>query len=244
MLKQTILMIVLVPFAVAYGQDSSNTNSAAITGLQPEKWTWVPFADAKCRDGSSTGIAINPHPDSDKLMIFLQGGGACFNAATCADNPSSFSAADFAALDVPACGSQEEVPHGCISVNNGILDRTNPANPVKDWSYVFVPYCTGDVHGGNNPAGTVAGIAGTQQFVGYFNMGLYLARLLPTFPGITRVLLTGVSAGGFGSVAAYGPVSRAFPSAQVDMLDDSGPPMSAPYFAACLQDLQRQTWGL
>ena len=240
MLKRSILAIVLVPFALACGHDTSNTNSAIITGLQPEKWTWVPFADAKCRDGSSTGIAVNPSSGSDKLMIFLQGGGACFNATTCAGNPSSFSAADFAALDV-VCVSQD---HKCSSVNNGILDRTNPANPVKDWNYVFVPYCTGDVHGGNNPTGTVAGVTGTQQFVGYANMGLYLARLAPTFSGATRVLLTGVSAGGFGSVAAYAPVARAFASAQVDLIDDSGPPMVDPYFAGCLQDLQRQTWGL
>ena len=94
MLKRSILTIVLVPFALACGHDTSNTNSAIITGLQPEKWTWVPFADAKCRDGSSTGIAVNPSSGSDKLMIFLQGGGACFNATTCAGNPSSFSAAD------------------------------------------------------------------------------------------------------------------------------------------------------
>jgi hypothetical protein len=246
-LKKTILMIGLVPLAVACGHDPSssnnNNNSLAITGLQAEKWTWVPFADAKCRDGSSTGIAVNPSHGSDKLMIFLQGGGACFNATTCGGNPSSFSAADFTALDV-VCSDEEEAGHKCNSVNSGILDRSNPANPVKDWNYVFVPYCTGDVHGGNNPAGSVAGVAGTQQFVGYVNIGLYLARLVPTFPGATRVLLTGVSAGGFGSVAAYEPVARAFASAQIDMIDDSGPPMSDPYFAGCLQDLQRQTWGL
>ena len=30
----------------------------------------------------------------------------------------------------------------------GIFDFTNAANPVKDWSGVYVPYCTGDVHFG------------------------------------------------------------------------------------------------
>jgi len=241
MLKKKLLTIALVPLAVACDRDSSNTNSAAITGLHANQWTWVPFADAKCRDGSSTGIAINLGSNSDKLMIFLQGGGACFNATTCTGNPSSFAAADFGALDVVCTGSED---HKCTNVNSGILDRTNPTNPVKDWNYVFVPYCTGDVHGGNNPVGTVPGVAGTQQFVGYANIGLYLARLAPTFPSTKRVLLTGVSAGGFGSVAAYGPIARAFASAQVDMVDDSGPPMSDPYLAGCLQDLWRQTWGL
>ncbi len=60
MLKKTLLTIALVPLAVACGHDpSSNNNSAGITGLQPDKWTWVPFADAKCRDGSPTGNGVN-----------------------------------------------------------------------------------------------------------------------------------------------------------------------------------------
>ena len=31
-----------------------------------------------------------------------------------------------------------------------LLDRTNPQNPVRDRSMLFVPYCTGDVHSGSN----------------------------------------------------------------------------------------------
>jgi hypothetical protein len=32
----------------------------------------------------------------------------------------------------------------------GFLDRTNPHNPVRDWSMLFVPHCTDDVHSGSN----------------------------------------------------------------------------------------------
>ena len=32
----------------------------------------------------------------------------------------------------------------------GLLDRTNPHNPVRDRSMLFVPYCTDDVHSGSN----------------------------------------------------------------------------------------------
>jgi hypothetical protein len=32
----------------------------------------------------------------------------------------------------------------------GLLDRANPQNPVRDWSLLFVPYCTGDVHSASN----------------------------------------------------------------------------------------------
>ena len=29
---------------------------------------------------------------------------------------------------------------------SGLLDLDDPRNPVRNWSIVFVPYCTGDVH--------------------------------------------------------------------------------------------------
>jgi hypothetical protein len=195
------------------------------------QWTWVPFADAKCRDGSTTGIGVNINPASTKVMIFLEGGGACFNAITCGQNPSSFGDADFAKW-TPGRGV------------NGVFNRTDAANPVKDWSWVYVPYCTGDVHGGNNPTGTVSGISATQAFVGYVNVGLYLDRVVPTFPSATYVLLTGVSAGGFGAGANYPQVAKAFGSIPVDMLDDSGPYMQDPYAATCLQAQLKTLWGL
>ena len=94
-----------------------------------------------CRDGSSTGFGINPSNASKKLMIFLEGGGACFNAVTCLVNPSAFSGNNYT-------GSSA-----------GIFNRADIANPVKDWNFVDVPYCTGDVHAGNNPNGSVPGQA-------------------------------------------------------------------------------------
>ena len=35
---------------------------------------------------------------------------------------------------------------------SGIFDLADPRNAVRDWSMVFVPYCTGDVHSGSNTA--------------------------------------------------------------------------------------------
>ena len=82
-----------------------------------------------------------------------------------------------------------------------------------------MPYCTGDVHAGNNPQGVIDTLK-PQQFVGYVNMGLYLKRIVPTFPGMTQVLLTGVSAGGFGALANYVQVAKEFDPIPVSLLDD------------------------
>jgi hypothetical protein len=213
--------------------DAAPAVATPITGLSNDAWTWVPFDNAFCRDGSTTGIGVNVHPGATKLMIFLQGGGACFDALTCLDNPSTFGAADFASL----------MPDGGAA-SPGVFDRSDPANPVSDWNYVFVPYCTGDVHSGNQPNGMVPGLTTTQLFVGYANIGAFLARIVPTFPSQTQVLLTGVSAGGFGAAANYIHVARAFGTVPVTLFDDSGPMMDSPYVATCLSQDWVQTWAL
>ncbi len=53
---------------------------------------------------------------------------------------------------------------------------------------------------------------------------------------MTKVLLTGISAGGFGAAANYPQVARAFAPVPVYDLDDSGPPGAEdPYLPKCLQ---------
>jgi hypothetical protein len=215
--------------------DAPASDTAPIAGLTAGVWTWVPFPRAVCRDGSSTGVGINLGT-SNHLMLFLEGGGACFNSATCGGNPSSFSEMSF---NTRVASILDE-----FSVKTGILDRTNAANPVKDWSFVYVPYCTGDFHAGNTVT-TVPGVSGLpQHFVGYVNIGLYLDRLVPTFHDATQVLLAGLSAGGFGAALNYARVAEAFGATPVTLLDDSGPFMEDPYFATCLQDDVRALWDL
>lgn len=221
----------------ASGYKPVDGGDAVLTQVTPETWTWVPFAGARCRDGSTTGIGINFNPASTNLVIFLEGGGACFNGLTCSTNPSKFGPADFSGRFPSASDG------GTPQTGNGILDR-NQANPVKDWSFVYVPYCTGDIHAGNNPSVTVPNVPGTQAFVGYNNVDLYLQRIVPTFKTATQVLLTGISGGGFGAAANYFHVQRAFGAVPVDLIDDSGPWMEDPYLPVCIQDEVRSLWNL
>jgi hypothetical protein len=221
----SLMMSTAMSTAGCTGTDTSD--EPPLTGLTAMQWTWVDFPGALCRDGSATGIAVNMNPASTNLLINLQGGGACFNSVTCAGNPSHFGQADFKADQL-----------------GGILRRDDDANPFKDWNMVFVPYCTGDVHWGSNPSGQVTGVDGTQRFVGYANMGLYVNRLVPTFGKVARIVLAGESAGGVGALVNYVQVARAFDKVPVDLLDDSGPPLANPYLPTCLQQQERALWGL
>ena len=222
--------------------DGGDDAAAADAGVKPNTWTWIDVPGAKCRDGSSTGIGVNLNPASTKTVIFLEGGGACFNAATCGQNPSKFSGADFTSY--VAMGGPAGSSGGKSGTAFGILARADTKNPVKDWNMIYVPYCTGDIHGGNNPAGTVSGVAGTQLFVGRNNVKLALEQTKALVPATDKVLLTGASGGGFGALTAYDQVATFWEKIPVTMIDDSGPPMADPYLPSCMQTLVATLWGL
>jgi Pectinacetylesterase len=206
--------------------DPADPGSTALELGADDAWQWYPIAGAQCRDGSQAGFSVSPHAGSKKLLMFFEGGGACYDAQTCLVNPAL----------IPS----QTPPFGA----SGVFDRKNAENPFADWNVVYVPYCTGDVHAGANPNGQIPGVSGTQRFVGYTNVGLFLERLAPTFEGAEHVVIVGSSAGGFGSSANVPQVLRAFPGAKGNLINDSGPPMSSKYLPPCLQAKWRTSWGL
>ncbi|MEP0547009.1 MAG: pectin acetylesterase-family hydrolase [Rhodothermales bacterium] len=182
----------------------------ADAATNPGTWTFVETDGAKCRDGSDTGFGVRLQEGAENLMIYLEGGGACFNEQTCGSNRSSFDANDFAAL-------------AAARGNAGIFNTTLSGNPVSAWNMVYVPYCTGDVQGGNAPNAVVPGVPGMQQFVGHRNVGLYLDILDRYLEDADQVLLTGASAGGFGTLVNFAQVADTFEGADLTLYDDSGP---------------------
>src|SRR5688572_12467677 len=57
--------------------------STAPISVEDGIWTWVPFSDALCADGSTTGLGIHRNGDDKTLLLYLQGGGACWDAESC-----------------------------------------------------------------------------------------------------------------------------------------------------------------
>jgi hypothetical protein len=193
------------------------------------EWLWVDFPDAFCRDGTTTGIGVR-RGESANLVVFFEGGGACFNGFTCFANPHHFDGADFLEWSDKGGG-------------RGIFDATHADNPVRDWTAVYVPYCTGDVHAGDRRSVTIAEAPGEQRFAGYTNVDAFLRRVVPSFGAAPEVLVTGVSAGGFGAGFNFHRMARIFPG-KVTLLDDSGPVMRDTYLAPCLQAQWRAVWAL
>jgi Pectinacetylesterase len=73
--------------------------------------------------------------DPNKLVVFLQGGGGCFDERSCAVGSGWFDDSVTDADDPTHAG--------------GMLAMADPRNPFRDWSWVFVPSCGGDVHLGD-----------------------------------------------------------------------------------------------
>jgi hypothetical protein len=194
-------------------------------------WTYIEFPDSVCRDGSRAGISLSLRAPSKKLLIYLEGGIYCYEETFCAFNPSQ--------VDDLIFNSAKSAPSG------GIFDRENPQNPLRDWNIVYVPYCSGDGHGGTKrERSDVPGGPSGQYFSGQLNLEKFLKRVVPTFKDASDVLLTGISAGGFGVLQSLALVQRAFPWLKVRHVNDSGPPLTKNIFAACMQDKFRSLWGL
>lgn len=195
-----------------------------------DTWTWVDVPDSRCMNDTPTGFGVNIHEGATRVLIFMMGGNACFNDGTC-----------FITANADGYGSAKFTNESATQAP--LFDRSAASNYFSDWSYVFVPYCSGDVFAGTSGDTAVGG--SRYHFAGYGNVGQFLDRIVPTFDDATQVVLTGASAGGFGAMLNFERTQVAFGSGvDVVLLDDSGPPMANEYLAPCLQAHWRSTWGI
>jgi len=222
--------------AACGGQGTPGTSPPALPPLARNTWTWVDIPGTSCGDGSETGIGVNPG-DGPGLLVFLNGGGACFDYVTCfvgqAAGPGSFGRADFEALVA-------------ARVPGSILDRGDPSNPYRTMSLVFIPYCTGDVHGGDNLVDYPDASGGTHRWhhVGRVNVVTVLPWIVAAFPAASPLVVSGSSAGGYGALVNYDSFRRTYPAADAVLVDDSGPPLVGSDISPALRAVWVAAWRL
>ena len=197
-------------------------------------WTWVDFPESACDDGTPTGVGVNLNGSKD-LLVFLNGGGACWDYATCVVLNTS-SHGPFGATEFNAA-----VAKGIIG---SLLDRAAP-NPFASYNMVFVPYCTGDIHGGDNVITYTNGSdQKTIHHKGRANVTAYLTRLAATLPAGGKVVVSGSSAGGFGTYMTYDLFHHYFSGSKISLFDDSGPLLVADAIQPALRTSWYASWGL
>lgn len=163
------------------------------------QWVQVTLDEAvwgtRCGDGTPFAFWLRLAPSGSSaanVAVDLAGGGVCIFEADCLGVPPGL----FNALD-------DGQPGG------GYLNTTSAANPFRDWTMLYLPYCTQDVHIGGGTTSNFPGI--TVHRFGAVNVRAALRYLRDVLwaeldattaegfrPDLLRVLFAGESAGAFG----------------------------------------------
>lgn len=175
----------------------------------PGGWVQIQTGNGTgCAFGTPYSFFYREGTDAGLLLIYFQGGGACWDWVSCAGLFDSSVEADE------------------LSGYGGIFDNQNPRNPFREFEMVFVPYCTGDVHVGNITR-TYGDDPSVQPIShnGYHNVRAVLEWLSTRDIHPRTVVVAGASAGAYGALFYTPEIARQFSHAHIVMLGDSGVPL-------------------
>lgn len=176
-------------------------------GVQYEGRTF----DAICSDDSPYSFFVK-RGTVNKLLMYYQGGGACWDYASCKTIGTCDPNVNTAGTDNPD-----------IAPATGFNDRTNPNNPFKDWNIVFVSYCTCDVHWGENKQLYTGGQGPkTIEHMGFVNAKVAEKWAREHFLNPSEVFVTGSSAGAYGALLHGTLLHLVYPASQLNVLADAG----------------------
>ena len=170
-----------------------------------EYWDVIePGGETQCARETPYLFYVHDAGETDNLMIYFQGGGACWNAVSCREGGTFDDAVDGL-----------EITH-----YNGIFDFTNEANPILDYDIVFIPYCTADIHSGMSTVDFPGDI--TINYNGYTNAATVLDWVYENYDEPANLLITGSSAGAYGAIYHAPYILQQYPDAQSVVLGDGG----------------------
>lgn len=213
----------------------------------------APQTGAVCGNGSPYKFFVNRVPNTRNTIIYLEGGGACWDYASCTGQSG-----------IRGARNPDGIPNDYMSLLNPgaslvspFVVRLHPWTRVKtqNWNMVYVPYCTGDIYSGDRVAVYQDPQSQQEPLIwhhnGMRNMRAVVGWLKDNLPRPTQMLTTGCSAGGAGALTSYGPTRQDIAPTRSFLINDSGPVFtamvggsSATYPSLPLQTFIRNAWGL
>ncbi len=167
---------------------------------EPEigKWYRITPAGTKSSDGSEWHGLIRLGTEN-KVVVYFFGGGASINGYT-SERGKEFFATTASVQDFVASGG---------------IGSSAEENPFRDWTFLVLPYASGDFHSGTGEYHYTDG--GKEKIVyhnGYNNYSAFMDAAKPYVGEPDTLLVTGFSAGGFATSLLADDVIDRFPSAE------------------------------
>jgi hypothetical protein len=179
------------------------------------------LADCRCLLSTEYVLMARQGAENTKTVFWMEGGGSCFP------------------------GHEE-----CTTVANASvlkaqlgLGSSNAANPVRDWNFIYVPYCDGSIHLGDSDADYDGNGEADHWHWGLKNTSAAVRLMKELFPQSQEILVAGCSAGGYGTLGTTPIVRLQFPQANLYVLNQSGLGLMNPNIRATYESAYR-IWNL
>ena len=167
---------------------------------EPEigKWYRVTPENAKSSDGTEWHGILRKGSEN-KLVVYFFGGGVSITEET-SRGGKEFFAEDMTGQDFVATWG---------------IGSDDAANPFRDWSFLVIPYASGDFHSGTGEYRyTENGKEKVVYHQGYTNYSAFVEEAKQYVGSPDTLLITGFSAGGFATSLLADDVIDRFPSAE------------------------------
>ncbi len=158
------------------------------------------LADCRCILGDEYQLASRKGSESAKTVLWLEGGGACFPGRDECTKEATF--------------NLRKLQSGLAS--------SSPDNPVKDWNFIYAPYCDGSIHLGDSDSDYDVNGEIDHWFWGLKNTSAAVRLMEELFPQSQEILIAGCSAGGYGTLGTTPMIRLQFPGADLYVLNESG----------------------
>lgn len=179
------------------GRDFDRTSEIDEEGVVT--WTYEASADGPtCLRDTPYRVSVRDL-GSPNLVVFLQGGGACWD--------------DF-------CFAIENAPAGIPPLD--VLDPKLAINPYRDWNVVYLPYCDGSLFAGDADIDEDGDGAPDRFQRGIQNLSAAFDLAYEQFPEPSSVALIGASGGAFGTIPSAILAREVWAEVPLDVVNDSG----------------------
>mmetsp|Transcript_103794 Transcript_103794/g.332628 ORF Transcript_103794/g.332628 Transcript_103794/m.332628 type:complete len:477 (+) Transcript_103794:1220-2650(+) len=188
---------------ISYEECHLKDSQCSLESMKGKPTLVYPGGETSCMNGDDYAFAVNPG-DSDKLLIYFEGGGACWQAK---------------GNVVLQCTDSMEKGIATTGLGQGFQNKQNMANPFRSYTVVEPIYCSGDAHMGDRVQEW-----SDKQFPqkGYANANSAMSWAKTNVNAtLSNLVISGFSAGALGTMGWSYHLLGMFPHERASVLVDS-----------------------